>query len=129
MKINSNSNILYSLITILYISCGLVKEKSNLPIPENKIEQIVVGLNPNEIKIINESTINEITQILKKAYKSEINKSGNEIVRMQIKTFNPQNRQTYLLDTENEFVRVLSMKKTTKFKIDEFEKLRKLIMQ
>ena len=95
--------------------------------PDDNVEQIVIGLNPDEFRITDESTINEIIQILKKAYKSEINQSGKEIIRIQLKTSNPQNGEMYLLDKENEYVSVLSMKKTTKYKIDEFEKLFKLI--
>ena len=129
MKINSNSITLCLLIIILSISCRLENKKSNLPMPDDNVEQIVIGLNSDEFGITHESTINEITQILKKAYKSEIKQAGKEIIRIQIKTSNPQNGQTYLLDKENECISVLSMKKTTKFKIDEFEKLNKLIKQ
>jgi len=89
--------ILFVFTAIIWISYGLRKKKQTLPIPENNIEQIVIGTNPGEYRITNESTKNAIIKILKKAYYSEINKSSNEKVKIRIETSSPQNGQSYYL--------------------------------
>ncbi len=127
---SSNSIIILSLFLILGISCELDKDNSKLSIPDLEIEKIVIGLSPDEISITDKSTINEVVQILKKAYKpeiSEISKSDYENVRIQLITTNPKDGKLYLLDKKNGYINILTMKKTTKFKIDEIEKLNDLL--
>jgi len=129
MKIYFSSTIAMSLFFLLMISCESNKKKPQLSIPNEPIEKIVIGIEDENI-ILDKSTINEVIGILNNSYaleSKEDQSSENKKIRVQLITSNPKKGQLYLLDKTNGYIEILSMQKTTKYKIDEMEKLNNLL--
>lgn len=130
MKTNFSSILAISLIGLLVISCESNKKRSSLPIPDDTIKEIVVGMAKEESTITKKSTINEVIRILNNSNSMEMKKeqiSESKKVRVQLITSNPKKGQLYLLDKKNGSIEILPKQKKPKYKIDEMQKLNSLL--